>query len=272
MAHRNSALTPHRTNEMLTVTATRSGSEADELHAKVIELGNTVEHLRYENALLTAVNDAPSAVIRTASDSFSKPANEVITALNHEKSTLEEFLRAEQQKCAQFLANAELNLRKTSQLKHETQDFKIKLAQSEKECEELTQSNRNLMGELQTCSQNVHHLRSENESLHFQLKQVEQNVHVQRRSFVMSPKGRRTSVLSKMSQSEEEGIGAELEELGFFDHDHNESFLTDDVQSTQNLLDERSRDFSSGQFGNATVDAQEEFLRLVCPSPLYFAS
>merc|ERR1712013_797155 len=98
-----------------------------------------IEQLRDENALLTAVNNAPTEVIRSVSDSFSKHANEVIAALNHEKSTLEEFLRTEQQKCAQFLANAELNLRKAAQLRHENQDLKSKLAQSEKECEEITQ-------------------------------------------------------------------------------------------------------------------------------------
>ena len=146
----NKYLNKIRTKEMLKQTATRSHNEANEFHKQLIESHKMLEQLKEDNALLTSMKDAPIST-RQSSDSFDKKvANELISKLQHEKNTLEQFLHQEQEKCSQFLQNAEINARKASHLQNENNDLKNKIDSLNKQIDDITNHSTHQMQKLLT--------------------------------------------------------------------------------------------------------------------------
>ena len=124
-------------------------------HAKLIESHKLIEQLREDNALLTSMQEPPT-MTRQPSDSFDKlTANDIITKLEHEKSTLQQFLHSEQEKCCKFLQNAEVNARSLGHAQNENQDLKMQIGQLQDENHEL---NDNIQHELEK----YHHIGNPN--------------------------------------------------------------------------------------------------------------
>lgn len=244
--------TLQKTNELLTLTATRSGAEADELHKKLVKAHKQMEQLREDNALLTSLNEQhsfSSNLPRQPSDDHvtQQDANELIEQLQHEKQAVEKAYHDEQEKCAQFLQNAEINARKASLAESENEDLKAQLKQLEHAYNEL---NNHMQHEIHKYEESLQELQAEYSSL-------QQQLHESQQFALKSP-----PVLHKQPSSvrhinrmySDSGLGAELEELGYF-----EQPLSDNVD--EETIDSGNQS-PHRHFQQATVDAQEEFFRL----------
>eukprot|EP01084_Bolivina_argentea_P315232 546091_1 len=240
-----------KTNEMLTSTATRSGAEADELHTKLIYSQQQIKQLREDYALLKLMNDT-SSIPRESSDSFDKnTAHEIISKLKHEKKTLEEFLRIEQNKCSKFFQNAEINARNLSHKENKNQDLKVQIAQLQNENNEITQNTEN---DISKYVQTIQQLQFQNESLTQQLNDLQQIANSQKIENIIT-----TFPMHRINSNDD--LHTDLEALGYFET--NSRLLSSEQLEN---LNEESIDLSpknpSHHFRKATIDAQEEFFRL----------
>lgn len=244
------------TNEMLKITATRSGIEADELHKKLIESQKLIEHLREDNALLKSMNQQPKITHNQSNGSHSfdqKTANDIIDKLKHDKNALEIAYHSEQEKCSKLLQNAETNARKVIHLEDEQQDL-------QKEIEKLKQTNfelsNNLQHEIEKYHGSIYQLQQENESLRHNLTESQLIVNEQYNH--KSPLFRHQSNGSQSSH-DDGFLGQELEELGYFENSDGRIVSTDKIIESDDVPFIQS---PSKQFDQATIDAQEEFFRL----------
>merc|ERR1719300_610512 len=97
------------TNAMLKVTATRSHEEADNFHQKLVSVQSRMKQLEKDNELLSSMENTGRE--RRQSNDYKKHSkDEIVASMEHEIQTLKEHLESEQNKCAQFFANAETNL------------------------------------------------------------------------------------------------------------------------------------------------------------------
>merc|ERR1719295_757255 len=260
-----------KTNVHLRVTATRSGAEADELHRKLVGAQQRVQQLEEDNKLLNSLHNGKE---RRRSDDFNKTtASEMISKLEHENKTLEQFLVAEQEKCAQFFENAENDLRTMSRLRAENEDLKKEINGLNQENEALAENLTAMQSEMASFAETFENMRSENETLQSQLdakyEAMRQHPASRARSRQMSGGTLGAAIQSPVFGARTiQSLGSEM-----VDESVNPHSLIAQGYSEYDILEEEAIDapssgiasvdmMSGDQFRNATIDAQEEFYRL----------